>query len=135
MPQRALTRLGCRVPPYAPAPDYGRCARAGTYEKLTALSKKLIDGILEAGRAEGHELCGGNVSGMFGIFFCKGPVKNFEDATKSDTAKFARWHRAMLERGIYLAPSQYEAGFMSTAHTEEDIEKTIAAAREVFKII
>lgn len=112
-----------------------RPRRAGTYEKLTALSERLIAGILAAGRAEGHDMCGGNVSGMFGIFFCKGPVKNFEDATKSDTAKFARWHRAMLERGVYLAPSQYEAGFMSTAHTEEDIDKTIAAAREVFKII
>lgn len=80
-------------------------------------------------------MCGGNVSGMFGWFFTKGPVKNFEDASKADMAKFARWHRGMLERGIYLAPSAYEAGFMSTAHTEEDIEATIAAAREVFKLI
>ncbi len=50
-------------------------------------------------------------------------------------AKFAKWHRGMLERGVYLAPSQYEAGFMSLAHTEEDIDKTIAAAREVFKTL
>ena len=61
-----------------------------------------------------------------------GPVKCFADAAKSDTDKFARWHRGMLERGVYLAPSQYEAGFMSLAHTDEDIEKTIAAAKEVF---
>ena len=57
-------------------------------------------------------MCGGHISGMFGFFFCEGPVKNFTDATASDTDKFARWHRGMLERGVYLAPSQYEAGFM-----------------------
>ncbi|KAL3900680.1 MAG: hypothetical protein SGPRY_012415 [Prymnesium sp.] len=64
-----------------------------------------------------------------------GPVKCFADAAKSDTDKFAKWHRGMLERGVYLAPSQYEAGFMSLAHTDEDIEKTIAAAKEVFAIL
>lgn len=69
---------------------------------------------------------------MFGFFFRKGPVKCFADAAKSDTEKFARWHRAMLERGVYLAPSQFEAGFMSLAHTDEDIDRTIAAAKEVF---
>merc|ERR1712183_989056 len=72
------------------------------------------------------------ISGMFGFFFCEGPVTCFADATKSDTDKFAKWHRKMLERGIYLAPSQYEAGFTSLTHTEEDIDSTIAAAREVF---
>lgn len=106
--------------------------RSGTYEKLDELTAKLINGILDAGRAAGHEICGGHISGMFGFFFCEGPVKNFADASKSDTDKFARWHRGMLQRGVYLAPSQYEAGFMSTAHTEEDIEFTLEAAREVF---
>lgn len=72
-------------------------------------------------------------AGMFGFFFCEGPVHCFEDAKKSDTQKFARWHRGMLERGVYLAPSQYEAGFMSLAHTTEDIDDTIAAAADVFK--
>lgn len=91
-----------------------------------------MTGILEAGRAAGHKMCGGHIRGMFGWFFCEGPVKSFADATASDTEKFGRWHRAMLEKGIYLAPSQYEAGFMSLAHTEADIEKTIAAAKEVF---
>merc|ERR1712029_49535 len=56
----------------------------------------------------------------------------FTDATASDTDKFARWHRGMLERGVYLAPSQYEAGFMSLAHTDKDIDHTIAMAKEVF---
>jgi glutamate-1-semialdehyde 2,1-aminomutase len=75
------------------------------------------------------------VGGMFGFFFCEGPVNNFEDAAKSDSKKFARWHRMMLERGVYLAPSQYEAGFTSLAHSEEDVDKTIETAREVMKLL
>ncbi|TFJ80855.1 hypothetical protein NSK_007810 [Nannochloropsis salina CCMP1776] len=87
------------------------------------------------GKAAGHAICGGHVSGMFGFFFTEGPVRCFTDAAKSDTAKFAKWHRGMLEHGVYLAPSQYEAGFMSLAHTEADIDATIAAAKEVFKTL
>lgn len=68
---------------------------------------------------------------MFGFFFCEGPVHNFEDAKKADTAKFGRFHRGMLERGVYLAPSQFEAGFTSLAHTQEDVDATIEAARQV----
>jgi len=109
--------------------------REGTYEHLDRLTNKLINGILDAGREAGHAVCGGHISGMFGFFFTEGPVTCFEEAAESDTAKFGRWHRAMLERGVYLAPSQYEAGFLSMAHTDEDIEKTIAAAKEVFAII
>merc|ERR1719498_1228921 len=69
---------------------------------------------------------------MFGFFFCEGPVTCFEDVEASDREKFGKWHRAMLERGVYLAPSQFEAGFMSLAHTHEDIDHTIAMAKEVF---
>jgi len=104
----------------------------GTYEKLDELTTKLINGILDAGREAGHAVSGGHISGMFGFFFTEGPVKCFADAAKSDTAKFAKWHRGMLERGVYLAPSQYEAGFMSLAHSEADIDFTIAMAKEVF---
>jgi glutamate-1-semialdehyde 2,1-aminomutase len=68
---------------------------------------------------------------MFGLFFASGPIHNYEDAKKSDLGKFARFHRGMLERGIYLAPSQFEAGFTSLAHTEEDIDRTLEAARDV----
>jgi len=109
-----------------------RLKQPGSYEHLDKLTGKLINGILDAAREAGHQVCGGHISGMFGFFFCEGPVNCFADATKSDTEKFGRWHRMMLERGIYLAPSQYEAGFTSLAHTDEDIEKTIAAAKEVF---
>merc|ERR1712176_1485240 len=104
----------------------------GTYEYLDKITGKLINGMLDAAKEAGHAVCGGHISGMFGFFFCEGPVTCFADATKSDTQKFAKWHRMMLEKGIYLAPSQYEAGFTSLAHTEEDIDKTIAAAKEVF---
>jgi len=104
----------------------------GTYEQLDARTGRLINGILDAAKEAGHAVTGGHISGMFGFFFCEGPVKCFADAAKSDTDKFARWHRGMLERGVYLAPSQYEAGFLSLAHTEEDIDHTIAMAKEVF---
>eukprot|EP00752_Nemacystus_decipiens_P006015 g5432.t1 len=105
--------------------------RPGSYEKLEALSKRLVEGILAAAEENGHDACGGYIRGMFGFFFNKGPVNSFADAAKSDAEKFARWHRGMLEKGIYLAPSTYEAGFMSLAHTEEDVDATIAAAKEV----
>ena len=107
----------------------------GTYEQLERTTRTLINGLLQAAQEAGHEACGGNISGMFGLFFQAGPVHSYEDAKNSDTAKFGRFHRAMLERGIYLAPSQFEAGFMSLAHTDEDIERTIAAAREAFASI
>jgi glutamate-1-semialdehyde 2,1-aminomutase len=72
------------------------------------------------------------VGSMFTFFFTEGPVTDYESAKRSDTARFGRFFRAMLERGIYLAPSQFEAAFLSAAHSEEDIRKTVAAAREAF---
>jgi glutamate-1-semialdehyde 2,1-aminomutase len=105
--------------------------RPGSYEHLDKVTSKLVNGIIAAGKEYGHPISGGSISGMFGFFFTDGPVNNFVDASKSDLKKFAKWHRMMLERGIYLAPSQYEAGFTSLAHTDEDIEHTIAIAREV----
>lgn len=105
--------------------------KPGTYEYLEKITKKLSDGLLKIAKESGHSVCGGNISGMFGLFFTSGPIHNYEDAKKSDLAKFSRFHRGMLERGIYLAPSQFEAGFTSVAHTEEDIDRTLAAAKEV----
>lgn len=109
--------------------------RPGTYEQLEQTTHKLINGLLQAGRDAGHDLYGGNISAMFGMFFQKGPVHSYDDAKHSDLEKFSRFHRAMLERGVYLAPSQFEAGFTSLAHTDEDVEQTIAAAREAFAVI
>ena len=105
--------------------------RPGTYEQLDRITKKLSDGLLQIAKETGHAACGGQISGMFGLFFTEGPVHNYEDAKKSDVQKFGRFHRGMLEQGIYLAPSQFEAGFTSLAHTDEDIDRTLEAARIV----
>jgi glutamate-1-semialdehyde 2,1-aminomutase len=105
--------------------------KPGTYEQLDKITKKLSEGLLQIAKETGHAVCGGQISAMFGLFFTGGPVHNYEDAKKSDLAKFSRFHRGMLERGIYLAPSQFEAGFTSLAHTDEDIDQTLTAAREV----
>ncbi|MCY7284296.1 MAG: glutamate-1-semialdehyde 2,1-aminomutase [Cyanobacteria bacterium CAN_BIN43] len=105
--------------------------RPGSYEQLDRITQKLATGMLQVAKETGHAACGGHISGMFGFFFTEGPVHNYEDAKKSDLAKFGRFHRGMLEHGVYLAPSQFEAGFMSLAHTDEDIDRTLAAAHEV----
>ncbi|MER3435148.1 MAG: glutamate-1-semialdehyde-2,1-aminomutase [Leptolyngbya sp. ERB_1_1] len=103
----------------------------GTYEYLDRITSRLIAGLLDVAKQTGHVACGGSISGMFGFFFTEGPVHNYEDAKKSDLAKFSKFHRGMLEQGVYLAPSQFEAGFTSLAHTDEDIDRTIEAARSV----
>ena len=109
--------------------------RPGTYEQLEEKTNKLITGLLDIARENGHAVCGGNISGMFGMFFTDGPVHNYDDAKQSDLNKFSRFHRGMLEQGVYLAPSQFEAGFTSLAHTDDDIANTLAAARTVLSSI
>jgi glutamate-1-semialdehyde 2,1-aminomutase len=106
--------------------------KPGTYEQLDSITKKLSQGLLSIGKETGHPVYGGQISAMFGLFFTGEPVHNYEDAKKSDLNKFGRFHRGMLERGVYLAPSQFEAGFTSLAHTEADIDQTLAVAKEVF---
>jgi glutamate-1-semialdehyde 2,1-aminomutase len=103
----------------------------GVYEDLERKSQKLVEGIMEAGKKHGHSIQGDWAGGMFGWYFSDEKVRNFAQAAKSDGEKFGKWHRMMLERGVYLAPSMYEAGFMSCSHTDEDIEKTVAIADEV----
>ncbi|XP_052175249.1 glutamate-1-semialdehyde 2,1-aminomutase, chloroplastic-like [Diospyros lotus] len=110
-----------------------RLKEPGSYEYLNEITSMLIQGIIDAGKKAGHAICGGYISGMFGFFFTEGPVYEFADAKKSDTAKFARFYRGMLEEGVYFAPSQFEAGFTSLAHTKEDIQRTIEAAQKVFR--
>ncbi|CAN1240640.1 Glutamate-1-semialdehyde 2,1-aminomutase 2, chloroplastic [Linum grandiflorum] len=106
-----------------------------SYEHLDKITGKLVQGILEAGKKAGHAVCGGYIRGMFGFFFAEGPVYNFDDAKKSDTGKFARFYQGMLAEGVYFAPSQFEAGFTSLAHTDEDIQRTLEAAEKVMKQI
>jgi glutamate-1-semialdehyde 2,1-aminomutase len=107
----------------------------GSYERLEATTQRLIEGILKAGKDAGLPISGGSISAMFGFFLCDGPVRNFEEAKAADTARFGRLHRAMLERGVYLAPSAFEAGFTSLAHSDDDIDATIAAFRECFAAV
>jgi glutamate-1-semialdehyde 2,1-aminomutase len=105
-------------------------------EQKAAHSTVMGDLSTKAAAAEaGVPCCGGNISAMFGFFLCEGPVHNFEQAKAADTARFGRLHRAMLERGMYLAPSAFEAGFTSLAHSDADIDATIAAFRDVFATV
>jgi glutamate-1-semialdehyde 2,1-aminomutase len=104
----------------------------GVYETLSRRTKQLCDGLATEARAAGIAFCGAHIGSMFTGFFSAGPVDDEASARRSDTARFARFHQRMLEGGVYLAPSQFEAGFVSLAHTEADVEKTIAAARVAF---
>ena len=107
----------------------------GTYEKLDAITSRLIEGIVQSAENNGIAINGGNVSAMFGFFLCDGPVRNFDEAKTNDAELFGRLHKEMLRRGIYLAPSPFEAGFTSLAHSEEEIDKTIEAFNASFNAI
>ncbi len=106
--------------------------RPGAYDHLETITRRLVTGILEAGREVGLPISGGSISGMFGFFFRDQPVRNFADAKEADHGRFSCLHRAMLERGVYLAPSGFEAGFTSLAHSDNDIDTTLEAFRESF---
>jgi glutamate-1-semialdehyde 2,1-aminomutase len=102
----------------------------GFYEGVNRKTQRLAEGLRAALRESGI-LGQVNVAGsLLTLFFCELPVRNYADAKKSDTARFAKFFQEMLERGIFLPPSQYEALFISAAHTDGDIDRTIAAARE-----
>ncbi|WP_320676398.1 glutamate-1-semialdehyde 2,1-aminomutase [Prochlorococcus sp. MIT 1300] len=104
----------------------------GTYERLEATTQRLLKGILKAANESGLSITGSSISAMFGFYLCEGPVRNFEEAKGADTDRFGRLHRSMLEKGVYLAPSAFEAGFTSLAHSEADIDATLQAFKESF---
>ena len=104
----------------------------GLPEALDEKVKALSDGMADAARAAGVPLAGARCGSMFGAFFQAGPVRNFSDAMRSDTDRYAKFFHSMLKRGVAFAPSQFEVGFMSSAHTDESVEATLAAAREAF---
>ena len=104
----------------------------GLPEALDERVKALSDGMMDAARAAGVPLTGARCGSMFGAFFHEGPVRDFSDAMRSDTERYAKFFHSMLERGVAFAPSQFEVGFMSSAHTDESVEATLAAAREAF---
>jgi glutamate-1-semialdehyde 2,1-aminomutase len=105
------------------------------YPRLDQLGKKLADGLRAAARSAGIPYQVQRVGSMWTLFFNPEPVADYDSAKKSDTARFARFFWAMMDRGIYLPCSQFEAAFISMAHTEEHIEQTVAAAREAFREI
>jgi glutamate-1-semialdehyde 2,1-aminomutase len=105
----------------------------GTYERLEALGARLEAGIRAEIETEGYPLSFPRVGSMFCLYFRRGPVRDYAEAKGADTAAFARFFHGMLARGIYLAPSQFEAGFLSLAHTEADIDRTLEAGREALR--
>ncbi len=108
-------------------------AQPGTHATLTALTDQLCAGLLAAAEAENIPLVVNHVGGMFGIFFTDADsVTCYADVTKCDVERFKRFFHLMLQEGVYLAPSAYEAGFMSLAHSQEDIQRTVDAARRCF---
>lgn len=107
----------------------------GIWEELERRTRTLCQGIGAAAEAAGISIYQTQVGTMFCTFFQEGPVTDYGTARRSDTERYARFFHAMLERGVYLAPSQFEAGFMSTAHGDEEIQATIAAAEEAMEIL
>jgi len=105
----------------------------GVYEKLDATTKTLCDGLEQIANKRGIPVQIARAGAMFTLFFNNRPVDNYEDAKKSNLERFARYFKKMLESGIYLAPSQFEAVFVSLAHSKNDINKTLAVAEKVFK--
>jgi len=101
--------------------------RPGTYERLDGLGVRLQLGFSRAAQSSGVMITFNRVGSMFTPFFCRGPVADYASAKTSDTAVFARFFHALLERGVYLPPAQFEAGFISLAHSESDIDETIRA--------
>jgi glutamate-1-semialdehyde 2,1-aminomutase len=105
------------------------------YPRLEATSKAVAEGVAaEAAKAE-VALTTNRVGAMWTWFFTPDRVMNYDEAAKSDTAAFGHFHRSMLEQGIWLPPSQFEAAFLGTAHGQEEVEATITAAREAFRLL
>ena len=105
---------------------------ANLYARLEKLAKRLMDGFKEAAKSAGITIQTDVRGSMFGYFFTDHVVKNYDDALKSDIKLFAKFHQAMLKRGIYLAPSQFETGFICDAMSEADIDLAVNAAKEAF---
>ena len=105
------------------------------YARLDTLAGELVAGVAAAAKDAGITLCHNRVGSMFTWFFAPGPVTDWNSAAKSDTEAFGRFFRTLLESGVYLPPSQFEAAFMGAAHTEHDVQQTIAAAKRAFAMV
>jgi glutamate-1-semialdehyde 2,1-aminomutase len=110
-------------------------SKPGFYENLARTTRSLTDGLKAAAAAEGVAFSADSEGGMFGFFLLDTLPQNYVQVMKSDSARFNQLFHGLLDRGVYIAPALYEAGFVSAAHTDEDIAATVAAAHEVFKMI
>jgi len=105
------------------------------YPRLDKLNNQLVMGVADAAKDAGVTVSFNRVGSMWTWFFAPGPVTNWDSAAKADTEAFGQFFRSMLDSGVYLPPSQFEAAFLSAAHTEEDIQHTIAAAKQAFALV
>lgn len=105
---------------------------ANVWQGIADQAQKLVEGLNSAAQDAGVPFQASSVGTMFGYFFTDQPVRNYDDAQAADAEKFVKFFSGMLERGVYLAPSAFESGFLSSAHSDEDIEATISAAKDVF---
>jgi glutamate-1-semialdehyde 2,1-aminomutase len=122
---------GCPLATSAGLATLEEIARPGLYEDLEARTLRLTDGLRAAARSAGVAMSTHAVGGMFGLFFTtQDPVTTFAQVMACDAERFRRFFHGMLAEGVYLAPSPYEAGFVSAAHGDADIDATIAAARK-----
>lgn len=106
--------------------------QAGFYERLSQLTRQLVEGLTAAARQHGVAFCAQSVGGMFGLYFSQTPPTSYAEVMACDKEAFNRFFHAMLDAGHYLAPSAFEAGFVSAAHTDADIARTVAAADRIF---
>jgi glutamate-1-semialdehyde 2,1-aminomutase len=109
--------------------------RSEIYPRLEKLSGELVEGVAAAAKEAGVPLSYNRVGSMFTWFFHPGPVTDWDSASKSNTEAFGKFFRSMLDSGVYLPPSQYEAAFLGAAHSEEDVQRTIAAAKQAFAAV
>jgi glutamate-1-semialdehyde 2,1-aminomutase len=107
----------------------------GVWESLESTAGELTEGLAAAAAEAKIGVQLGHVGTMFGLFFNEEPVTNWESAANCDGMRFKKYHNGMLEQGVYVAPSQYEAGFLSTAHGSTEIANTVAAAQSVFSTL
>jgi len=110
-------------------------SKPGFFDALSATTRSLVDGLTAAAKAEGVPFAGDSEGGMFGFFLLPTLPSNYPQVMKTDGTKFNTLFHGLLDRGVYIAPALYEAGFVSAAHTAQDIADTVSAAREIFKTL
>jgi glutamate-1-semialdehyde 2,1-aminomutase len=107
----------------------------GFYDVLSARTQRLVKGLTDAAQAAGVPFCGDSQGGMFGFFFFDTLPQNYATVMTTDSARFNRFFHGMLDRGVYFAPALYEAGFVSAAHTDADVDQTVNAAADIFRTL